>query len=188
MHINLSNYKYTHDWFLFCELRKLATIFFHPDEKHTVLEIGSFEGLSACGIIDNLFEHSESHIDCVDPFDIGDTTTPLTENTESIFDHNIARSKFPEKCTKHKMFSKQFFENNTKRYTFIYVDGSHLPEDILFDTSHAYDVLEPGGIMWMDDYGSDIGNAAYEKFLEDYSDRVSIIHKGYQVVVRKKEI
>ena len=79
MHINLSNYKYTHDWFLFCELRKLATIFFHPDKKHTVLEIGSFEGLSACGIIDNLFEHSESHIDCVDPFDIGDTTTPLTE-------------------------------------------------------------------------------------------------------------
>ncbi len=43
-----------------------------------MLEIGCFEGLSACAFSDNILEHTESTLDCVDPFILSGTNSEIS--------------------------------------------------------------------------------------------------------------
>ena len=41
---------------------------FKPEEKRIIVEIGIYEGASSCWWSDNLLEHPESRLYCIDPF------------------------------------------------------------------------------------------------------------------------
>ncbi len=188
MELDTQKYEHTHLWFLASEIKLLLPLFVDFSSKIQMLEIGSFEGLSSCCFSDNVLQHTESTLDCVDPFHLEDKNTPVTTSTELFFKRNIARSKNAQKCRLHQVFSDEFFQTNEKMYDVIYIDGSHTPVCIRADMLNSFRFLHVGGIMWMDDYlggdGIEIKNCI-DLVLQKLADSIVVIHTGYQIAIRK---
>lgn len=195
MNIDTNKYTFTETWYLGSEIRHGLLYFVSKTEKYNILEIGSFEGLSACGFSDNLMSHPDSTLDCVDPFILSGTnekitTKCVTANTEKYFRFNIENSQNANKITFHKLTSDDFFINNNKTFNLIYIDGCHEPDFIKNDMENSFACLEKNGIMWMDDYGGNTSKdgkiAQYmDIFLEKYKGKYQIIYKNYQLAIRK---
>ena len=188
MNFNLSNYRYTNDWFTSCELKNNLYRFVDRSAKLNMLEIGSYEGLSACFFSENFLDHPESTLICVDPFDLSDVTTPLTDMTKENFLFNIRNSKNASKIRLKDTYSNKFFPENKEKFDIIYIDGSHLEADIIHDMTESDKVLKSGGIMWMDDYMGGHSQKIRETmdgFVEENKARYQVIHKGYQLALRK---
>ena len=187
----MSNYKYTQDWFLFSEIRKLLLKFVDKSKPNNILEIGCFEGLSSVFFADNLLDDPNSSLTCVDPFlniDNNDHKQFLDNKEEGNFDNNIAICKNSDKINVHKITSDQFFINNTKTYNLIYIDGCHEPDFIQRDMENSFMCLEKNGIMWMDDYGGGDGiqiKNTMNHFLRKYRNQFILIHSGYQLAIQK---
>ena len=194
MNLYLNKYKYTQTWFVGSEIRKRLLSYISKDSKINMLEIGCFEGLSGCAFSDCILNHVESTIDCVDPYILTNTDPKITSQnitnmTEKLFKSNIAKSKNSEKVTFHKMTSDKFFETNKKLFNLIYIDGCHDPEFIKNDMENSFACLEKNGIMWMDDYeGGKVPKLCkipMNKFLEKYKGQYKILHKNYQLAIKK---
>ena len=184
------SYKFNTNWFDCSELKRNIMRYFDGNNKINILEIGSYEGASACYLSDNLLNHTESRMICVDPFCVEDKTTPVHETTKSLFLENISKCKNYNKMEFKEMFSKQFFEENRIRdFDLIYIDGSHLDDDIRLDFEGSLEIIKEGGIIWMDDYGGGHGGCikrCIDKLYEENRDKVEMIHQGYQIAFRKK--
>jgi len=187
----MSIYKYTKTWFFHCELKCYLINFLDKSKENRILEIGCYEGLSSVFFADNFIDNPHSSLTCVDPFltiDNNDHCYLLQNGEELNFDYNISNCKNTDKITIHKITSDNFFENNNKTYNFIYIDGCHEKEFIKRDMENSFNILEKGGIMWMDDYR--VGNGIISKkkmdyFLEKYNGYYELIYKGYQLAIRK---
>ena len=116
-----------------------------------ILEIGSFEGLSSCYILQAI---PQSRLTCVDTWEGSDEHAGAAgmRQAEANFDANTA--KFAHRLIKHKETSRCFFGRTpaVATYDLIYIDGSHRCEDVLFDGLCAYDLLKVGGTLIFDDY------------------------------------
>jgi len=186
-------YTFTQPWFDLSELKKHVHTFLQPllDKQQPIrlLEIGSYEGMSACHFSDKYLLHPQSELICVDPFDLGDVCTPLTSQTKTLCLANIAASSHASQVQMKQMYSSDFFkEYQGPMFDFIYIDGSHLEEDIKLDMTEADKILEQGGIMWMDDYlgGHDGKNKrAMDSVISTFGSRYSVVHQGYQIALRK---
>ncbi len=187
----MNNYKYTHGWFLNSEIKSKILHYINKTSKNTILEIGCYEGLSSVFFADNLLDNPGSSLTCVDPFlniENNDHKEFLINNEELNFDYNVSICKNSNKITVHKITSDKFFENNSKKFNFIYIDGCHLPDFIKRDMENAFDVLDKNGIMWMDDYrgGHDgIIKKTMDDFLNKYTNQYRLIHIGYQLAIQK---
>lgn len=184
-------YKDTNRWFIGCELKQNILKILNPYQKVSILEIGSYEGMSSVYFSDVLLQHPESTLICVDPFDLCDTSTTLTNETKDTFMDNISKSKNYNKTTTCIMTSDEFFKNNHKdKFDFIYIDGSHVPDQILKDLQNAYNVIVKNGIIWMDDYLGGPPNDlsiknTIDQFIHEHEDNIEIIHRNYQIAFRK---
>lgn len=193
MRKNLKNnlYKYTKNWFNVSEIKKYILNYVNSSKPNNILEIGCYEGLSSVFFADNLLDHAESSLTCVDPFmtiknnDHGDH---LKNNEEKNFDFNISNCNNSDKISIKKITSDKFFETNDKYFNFIYIDGSHEPDFIVRDMKNSFKYLVKDGIMWMDDYGGGDGikiKNAMDLFLKEYQDKYLILHQGYQLAIKK---
>jgi predicted O-methyltransferase YrrM len=185
-------YKYTKTWFFGSDINRFLFNFIDKSKQYNILEIGCFEGLSSVFFADNLLDDINSTLTCVDPFltiDDNDHKQFLTNNEEKNFDYNIKVCKNADKIEVLKITSDKFFETNNKTYNFIYIDGSHECDFITRDMENSFNALEHNGIMWMDDYeggdGIKIKNTM-NNFLKKYEGQYDIIHKSYQLAIRKK--
>lgn len=187
----MNRYKYTQTWFINSEIRNNLLKYINRYDANRILEIGCFEGLSSTFFSDYLLDNVDSSLTCVDPFlniNNNDHKQFLINNEEKNFDYNISVCNNSNKISVHKVTSDVFFENNTKTYNFIYIDGCHEPENIKRDMENSFNVLEEGGIMWMDDYLGGDGNkikATMDSFLQKYKNRYKLIHSGYQLAIIK---
>ena len=57
--------------------------------------------------------------------------------------------------------------------------------NVYLDFNECLKILEPGGIMWMDDYLCGDGVSVRDCIDKD---KLDIIYKRYQIVFKKKEI
>ena len=114
---------------------------------------------------DNLLDQPDSSLTYVDPF--------MTNNEEENFDFNISNCNNSDKISIRKITSDKYFETNDKYFNFIYIDGCHEPEFIIRDMMNSFKYLIKDGIMWMD------------SLLEEYRGEYVIIHKGYQLAIKK---
>jgi predicted O-methyltransferase YrrM len=184
-------YKYTKNWFLSSEIKIKLLNFLDKTHKNTILEIGCYEGLSSVFFADNLLNNEQSSLTCVDPFltiDNNDHEKLLNNNEENNFDYNIKKCKNSEKITVHKIISDDFFKINNKKFNFIYIDGSHVCENIKRDMDNSFNYLLSNGIMWMDDYlGGDAIKIkkTMDDFLDSIKGKYKIIHKDYQLAIMK---
>ena len=171
--------KDTFGYFNVSEFKGLLETTLPIERLKRVLEIGSYEGIFTCYAA-SVFADV---VHTVDPFDITDEGTNVTESVESNFNSNISNCPSRNKIVSHKMRSDKFFELNDNKFDLIYVDGSHEPEDAIKDLNNSFDVCEKDGIIWVDDYGSNYKtlHKSIDLWLQDHKDQIKIIHKGYQV-------
>lgn len=153
------------------------------------LEIGCFEGLTTCYICDNMLKPG-GRIICVDP--LTDEYLPGHKDND-MFKGQYERfirntSGRPVELIRKKsqeVWAMPGFSDY--RFDFIYVDGDHRKEAVYSDGAQGFDVLRVGGVMLFDDYdGYDQGTKdGVDEFLKLYSAWLTVIHKGYQLMIKK---
>lgn len=174
-----------------------------------VLEVGSYEGASACYLIAQLGAKAALEIHCVDPweetasFDGGDVDMGAVEaqfrrNTGLL----VARSRHPVKLDVHKgssdmVLPRLLTELGKGYFDMVYIDGSHRAPDVLADAVLGFMHLRLGGIMVFDDYlwrggEKDLGNPAQspkmaiDAFVNCNYSKVRIISAPlYQIYLQK---
>jgi hypothetical protein len=178
-----TNLAFTSDWFsnhVPNWEKHLAFLDRQPNLK--ALEIGSFEGRSALWLLENL----NCELTCIDPFLVG--------GTELRFDHNIALHQHTNRVTKFKGFSEDILPNLNQTFDLIYIDGNHSAANVLLDAALSWHLLNPNGILIFDDYLWQVNPRASQRpklgidvFLEQITGQYILLHKGYQVILQKKE-
>jgi len=159
------------------------------------LEIGCFEGQSACWFLDNILTHPTSRLVCVDPFAVP-MATILLRFFERRFDENVAASGAADRVTKLIGPSQVVVRTlEHSQFDFIYVDGSHKIGDVLQDAVLAWTVLRPGGVVMFDDYAlvDDVSEGlmarapgrALDAFMTILGSSATLIRRDWQLVLRK---
>jgi predicted O-methyltransferase YrrM len=133
-------------------------------KPQTLLEIGSYEGASACYLIDTLARDAAIELHCVDTWEGSVEHTndsPPMSLVEERFQRNTAlaiqSAVHPVNLVVHKgesgvVLPELIAAKMQERFDLIYIDGSHRAPDVLFDAVVAFKLLKPGGLMIFDDY------------------------------------
>ena len=156
-----------------------------------VLEIGSWEGRSAAFVLRHL---PLAEMTAVDTWEgsIEHAGDPRLARIEQLFDANVAR--FGPRLTKVKSTSAEFFRKHGQSpgFDLVHVDGSHAADDVMADATSGFALLNPGGVMILDDYlwerGADPRAApasAINRFLRDNRGRYRLLSVTTQVTLRK---
>lgn len=160
------------------------------------LEVGCFEGQSACWFLDNILTHPTSHLTCVDQFSTP-MDTILLRFYERNFDHNIAVSGAAHRLTKLVGLSQVVLRTlPPAHFDFAYVDGSHKVGDVLQDAVLAWGLLKRGGIAIFDDYDlvddvapglqARVPARALDAFVSILGDGATVLRRDWQLVLRKQ--
>jgi hypothetical protein len=164
------------------------------------LEIGSFEGRSACWLLENILTSDSSKLTCIDTFDFaGQGVTLLQdEGSESMsieerFDYNIKLAGRSNNVRKIVGYSRDALRNlPLSSFDFIYIDGAHMANNVLEDAVLSWPLLRNGGLLTFDDYGWEghpnllfRPKVAVDAFLAIYKLHYRLVHKDYQVTIEK---
>lgn len=159
-------FEYTNNWFE-STARKLWESLPPQLRPSKILEIGSYEGASACFIIQFLSHLYPMEVHCIDTWgggieveesanvkiDMNEIEARFRKNTKLAVD--IAKNKvdlFIHKGCSDIELAKLYAEGKTGYFDFIYVDGSHQAPDVLADAVLGFRLLKVGGVMAFDDY------------------------------------
>jgi hypothetical protein len=144
------------------------------------LEIGSFEGMSACWFIDHILTHPASTMTCIDEF------------YADLFEENITKTGQRHRVTKRTGKSVKVLPTMaSNHYDFIYVDGDHDKDVVFKDADLAWLLLKRGGIMLCDDYGYEADfmaadpRAGVDAFLAAKAGQYRVILEAYQLAIVK---
>lgn len=193
-------YEFTEDWFSESNPESVVRQFdeFLSEFKGKpcmFLEIGSFEGMSTIWMLENILTEEKSQIFCIDAW------AEWTGDAFVRFVSNISKTGLKDKVHIVKGDSSEelrMFPN--KYFDFIYVDGNHDEKAVIKDAIGSFRILKKGGIIAFDDYllgirypnspGSKAMNGstkrAIDYFLDVFQDEIEVIHKDYQVWIKKR--
>nr|WP_279308106.1 class I SAM-dependent methyltransferase [Niveispirillum sp. BGYR6] len=128
------------------------------------MEVGSYEGASACYVVETITPVGELELHCVDSWEGGiehqDASMQMS-HTEMRFHHNmaVAASKAPHKLDLHVhkgnsdvQLAKLLAEGKQGYFDMVYIDGSHQAPDVLCDAVLGFKLLKVGGLLVFDDY------------------------------------
>jgi predicted O-methyltransferase YrrM len=186
---------FTADWFTRNTRRWEPILRGLEGEPSRILEIGSFEGLSACYL---LWRLPEARLTCVDTFEgsaehvaYGDVPPDL----EDRFTRNVAVVDATRVRTVRGDSRRVLLDlvGAGERFDLVYVDGSHLALDVLVDAALSWQVLERGGVLIFDDYDwSNMGQdallrpgPAIDAVLDILADHSEPLFRNGQVALRK---
>jgi predicted O-methyltransferase YrrM len=153
-------YEFTVDWFSKYWPNWLTLT---ADQRISkILEIGSFEGRSACTMIDHFSKYSALEVFCIDDWGGGaDQAEFDMAIVEQRFNRNIRRAitGTPNAVRVQKLKGKSvemlsaMLANGYKDYfELVFVDGSHEAPDVLGDLVMSYQLCAIGGLIICDDY------------------------------------
>jgi predicted O-methyltransferase YrrM len=153
-------------------------------EDARMLEIGSFEGRSALWFLENALTHPSAALVCVDKF---------AKDYSAVFDRNLKSSGWARKVTKLCGKSQNILPTLPKAsFDAIYIDGDHRAAAVWRDAQESWRLVKPNGIIIFDDYRwalhrppAEPPKQAIDRFLTEYGPRLQVLHKGYQVMVRR---
>ena len=158
-----------------------------PTTGPKILEIGSWEGRSACWFLERF---PDARITCIDTFDgaPGEYTGLDVAGVKSRFMRNVA--EFGDRVTvRQGPSSRELYGLEPESYDLIYVDGSHAEDDALLDLVLSYGLLKKDGVMLVDDYrgGHEGVRRAVDAFAAAFSRRMRCVLLEYQAHFVKVE-
>jgi SAM-dependent methyltransferase len=180
--------RYTQDWFSYHEahwLKHFGHLAGRPGLQ--AVEVGSYEGRSACWIMQHLLTGKDSRLICIEPFQEYD-------EQERNFDYNTRVAGCADKIVKLRGRSQQVLPFLAEEsFDFIYVDGSHMTWDVLADAAMCWRLVRPRGILVFDDYEHPLfpdsfdmsAGPAVRAFLSLISGKYELLFKDWQVALRK---
>ncbi|MCE1185898.1 MAG: class I SAM-dependent methyltransferase [Zoogloea sp.] len=161
-----SFYQFTNNWFEGAAKSVWDALIPQINPKR-VLEIGSYEGASACYLIDKISEYQDLELHCIDTWEggiehqVGGSAQTDMSEVEQRFRHNtkIATERaghivdlFCYKGYSDIELSKMLAKGMQGYFDFIYVDGSHQAPDVLLDAVLSFKLLRVDGVLAFDDY------------------------------------
>jgi tetratricopeptide (TPR) repeat protein len=175
------NYQFQYDWFthnLPIWQQQLQPWYARAIQ---VLEIGSFEGMATCWLLDYVLTHPNAGITCIDLY------------FQNNFARNIAQTQSESKVTKISGDSHQILGTlPVNSYDIIYIDGCHLAEHVKQDAILSWKLLKNRGLLIFDDYLLEEPNhpeqntkLGVDDFLASITNRYQICHQGYQLLIEK---
>jgi predicted O-methyltransferase YrrM len=127
-----------------------------------VLEIGSYEGQSACFLIEACAAFAPMEIVCVDHWRGGaEHDAAAMPDVEARFERNVERAQakaaHPARVRKLKersvvALASLIADGEAGAFDLVYVDGSHQAPDVLADAMLAFQLTRVGGFIFFDDY------------------------------------
>jgi predicted O-methyltransferase YrrM len=160
-----------------------------------ILELGSFEGLSAAFL---LWRLPDAHVTCVDTFaGIPEYAAYGIAGPElgAAFDRNVALvdGSRVRKLTGETHRVLPDLVDEQAEFDLVYVDASHRALDVLVDAALMWKLLAPNGIAIFDDYDevSALPNPnehpapAIDAFLRLVAHEAQVLAKEGQLIVRK---
>jgi predicted O-methyltransferase YrrM len=156
-----------------------------------ILEIGSFEGMSACYF---LWRLPDAHVTCIDTFTGGPSFAALAADVsgmEEAFDRNVSLvdagrvRKLVGDSGQHLLA----LLDEGSRFDFVFVEGSDLALDVLVDAALSWQMLIPGGHMVFDNYlwRSPLGEDPLFQPAPAVHAFVDLVGNHCQVLVQEKE-
>ncbi len=174
MDLDATDMQFTRNWF---RMRNLATFreFVHPvwaGKPITYLELGVFEGMSMCWMMQHILTHPKARAVGIDPWL---QTTKLSEGDMELVKqralYNIARWSFAAeggshgKCELHRANSAEILRRMVGRHGFAgitkgsvdlcMVDGNHNALAVLDDLRLVHQLMKVGGWILLDDVEND---------------------------------
>lgn len=162
---------------------KWAEILGHLKGKPaTGLELGSFEGRSAIWFLQNILDHPEARLTCVDGW--------WSKETYTRFLSNIMQADVLMRCEYRRGDTHAMLRGMRGSYDFVYIDADHKAHAVMQDGCMAWRNIRQGGIIIFDDYewtdGKNIPpKIGIDGFLAAYAGQYELLHKGWQVIIRK---
>ncbi|WP_088888795.1 tetratricopeptide repeat protein [Leptolyngbya ohadii] len=175
-------YQFTYDWFThnLPHWWEILQPYVHQPNLH-FLEIGSFEGMATCWLLDHVLTHPSAKLTTIDP-----SYSPR-------FDYNLSQTASGDRVNKLIGSSHDLLPAlPAAGFEVIYIDGCHLAKHVEQDAQLAWMLLKSGGLLIFDDYlwsdpqfPQDDPRLGIDAFLAAVPDRFERVHQGYQLVIRK---
>ncbi|KAF8530790.1 nucleotide-diphospho-sugar transferase [Gautieria morchelliformis] len=170
-----------------------------PGRAPRALEVGSWEGRSAVYLLSKLCSSPASLLVCIDHFDLLRTVAGRERHARVLHNLRLTGSPFrlidefsvPGLMT--LLQEEVTSPPSSAGFDFVYIDGSHEADDTFLDAELAWRLARPGALFILDDYEWDkepfpsIHHPArgIDTFLELHAGQFNLLHKGYQVILRK---
>jgi predicted O-methyltransferase YrrM len=164
--MSMDQYSFTNNWFETGAKNVWDQLI--PQVNPTqILEIGSYEGASACYLIDKFSPGKSIEIHCVDTWeggvenkeggfahvDMGDVETRFRQNVQLAKSRAINNVDVViHKGMSDAVLAGMLAGGKAGYFDFIYVDGSHQAPDVLYDALLAFRLLRVNGLIAFDDY------------------------------------
>eukprot|EP00049_Salpingoeca_infusionum_P010137 m.171596 g.171596 ORF g.171596 m.171596 type:complete len:967 (+) comp14554_c0_seq1:291-3191(+) len=178
---------------------------FGQDSPVSVLEIGSWEGLSTSWWLHNVCKYQEqSRVIAVDHFD--NFESEAGQQRYERFRYNVRATGQGHKVQIVPKFSFAALAHDIlplgEQVDLVYVDGDHTARGTMLDAMLAWQALRKGGFMLFDDYEwpvlSDYNpqnppskdhwshpKPGIDAFLKLMNHELTVLYRGYQVLVQK---
>ena len=160
-------YQFSNEWFT--PNQPIWNMILPQISPKKFLEIGSWEGRSACWIINKFAKIHDIEVHCIDSWegsnddahiDRAEVARQLKENEKRFYDNTalaVQSNPFKTDFHVHKglsvfELSKLLVSDYDDYFDFIYVDAAHTASAALDDIVLSWKLLKHGGIMCVDDY------------------------------------
>lgn len=163
----MSEYWFSNRWFE-TSARKAWDQLIPQIKPARALEVGSYEGASACYLIDAIARESPLELHCIDTWEGGIEHKPGgafaeadMKSVEGRFHYNVqlaidavpnAVDLVVHKGPSDESLARLLAGGKRNHFDFIYIDGSHQAPDVLADAVLAFRLLRVGGLLAFDDY------------------------------------
>jgi hypothetical protein len=151
------------------------------------LEIGTSEGRATFWMLENILTHPTCRATGIDPF--------IGKGSEEQLYENVEKFGEPEKVRIIKGFSQDVLPQlPPDSYDIVYIDGSHMADDVLLDAVYTWRLLKEGGVvihdyyMWQYCKGTPTElrpMVPIDAFITSMRNSVEVLHRGHQVMLRK---
>ena len=196
-------YRFTHDYFAANLLNWRSWFDQHVTAAPLqALEIGSWQGGSACWLLDKVIGPRGGRLTCIDPFSgssehlgfLPGLMAELGGSLEGCFDQNIARTGRAEQVRKLRGFSQDVLPRlHGELFDFIYIDGAHEAKQVIQDAVLCWGLLAPGGHMLFDDVPFTFPDRplqntarAIDFFLSVFEDETEVVARERQLLLRRR--
>lgn len=163
-----------------------------------VVEVGCFEGMASCWLLDNILTHETARITCIDNFEgvveskKNDPT--VQKSVEERFDGNIEKSGAKHKVDKRVGLSQEVLRSlPLDSYHIVYIDGSHFAIDVLQDAVLSWGLIKEGGMIIFDDYHFEFPDRPHcntgrgiDAFMSVFQEKLKVIYQDDRQIFLEK--